>query len=167
MRRDDNDACGAIPRKRGEWPELSADEIKREQGMPRIEKVPEPAQMARAWNYAPERAGNSRFKESRYQASQSSGSQPPQALQSREQRHWRRNVNTNAGWRGTKVATVLITITVGAEIISTGNRLWSSVQQQTQTGPRAAPVTAGARSCRRHRSTMSLFLQTVRAALTK
>ena len=39
MRRDDNDACGAIPRKREDWPELSAEEIQQEKGMPRIEKV--------------------------------------------------------------------------------------------------------------------------------
>ena len=100
MRRDDNDACGAIPRTQDEWPMLSEDEIRRERDMPRVEKVPDAGQMARIWNYVPPRAGRTRFQESRHQASQSSGSQPSRALQPREQKHWRRHQNTNAGWGG-------------------------------------------------------------------
>ena len=98
MRRDENDACGAIPRTREEWPILFDEQIWRESHMPRVDKVPDANQMSRIWNYVPPRAGRSRFQESRHQASQSSRSQPSRALQSREQEHWRRQLNTNAGW---------------------------------------------------------------------
>ena len=73
MRRDENDACGAIPRTKEEWPILSDEQIWRESHMPRVDKVPDANQMSRIWNYVPPRAGRSRFQESRHQASQSSG----------------------------------------------------------------------------------------------
>ena len=76
------------------------EQIWRERHMPRVDKVPDANQMFRIWNYVPPRAGRSRFQESRHQASQSSVSQPSRALQSREQKHWRKLVTTNAGWGG-------------------------------------------------------------------
>ena len=57
--------------------------------------------MNRLWNaprYAPQRAGPFRYKAN--QSSQSSGSQQSKALISRDQRHWNRQTNTNAGWGG-------------------------------------------------------------------
>ena len=100
MRRDENDSCGAIPRTRTEWPVLSDEQIWNERNMPQVSKVPDPSQMARIWNYVPPRAGPPRFQESSRQSSQSSGSQPSRALHSSEQRHWRKQVNTNAAWGG-------------------------------------------------------------------
>ena len=98
MRRDDTDACGAIPRHREEWPMLSDEQIWHESQMPNLDKAADPAQMNRIWNYAPHRAGPSRYKAD--QSSQSSGSQQSRALLSRDQRHWNKQTNTNAGWGG-------------------------------------------------------------------
>ena len=97
MRRDDNDACGAIPRHPEEWPELSDEQIWHESNLPNLDKAADLTQMNRIWNYAPHRAGPSCYKAN--QSSQSSGSQQSRALQSRDQRHWKQN-NTNARWGG-------------------------------------------------------------------
>ena len=50
---------------------------------------------------------------------------------------------------------------------STGNRLRSKHAAADAARTHAAPASAGPRSLRRHRSSTSLFLQTVRAASTK
>ena len=87
MRRDDNDACGAIPRHPEEWPELSDEQIWHESNLPNLDKAADLTQMNRIWKYAyaPHRAGPSRYNAN--QSSQSSGSQKSRALQSRDQRH--------------------------------------------------------------------------------
>ena len=101
MRRDSSDACTAIPRFVDEWPVLSDEQIEHESQMPNLDKAADVAQMNRLWNaprYAPQRAVPSRYKAN--QSSQSSGSQQSKALISRDQRHWNRQTNTNAGWGG-------------------------------------------------------------------
>ena len=52
MRRDDTDACGAIPRHKEEWPVLSDEQIWHESQMLNLDKAADPAQMNRIWNYA-------------------------------------------------------------------------------------------------------------------
>ena len=102
MRRDSSDACTAIPRSVTEWPVLSDEQIEHESHLPNLDKAADTAQMTRLWNaprYAPQRAAPSRYKAN--QSSQSSGSQQSKALISRDQRHWNKQTNTNAGWGGT------------------------------------------------------------------
>ena len=50
MRRDDTDACGAIPRHKEEWPVLSDEQIWHENQMPHLDKATDPTQMNRIWN---------------------------------------------------------------------------------------------------------------------
>ena len=47
MRRDDNDACGAIPRHPEEWPELSDEQLWHESTLPNLDKAADLTQMKR------------------------------------------------------------------------------------------------------------------------
>ena len=106
------------------------------------------------------------------QVSQSSGSQPPRELQTREQRHWRRNTNSNAVWGGSQ---------------SWNGPKWPRYSKRLQSAPRNRDIKATTvEACSSRRSPdpcsprlrrtsqpsptpqqPSLFLQTVRAVSTK